>query len=54
MGQQAAKKKIRQKEKQDKAEKQEIVKWNRMTAMRFQIGGRHQKSPVSLGGGGAQ
>ena len=29
---------------------QEIVKWNQMTALRFQTGGRHQTSPASLRG----
>ena len=29
---------------------EEIVKWNQMTALRFQTGGRHQTSPSSLGG----
>ena len=29
---------------------EEIAKWNQMTALRFQTGGRHQTSPVSLGG----
>ena len=51
MGQQA--------EKKDKTEKvtrlgrrarEEIVKWNQMTALRFQTGGRHQTSPASLRG----
>ena len=27
-----------------------IVKWTQMTALRFQIGGRHQTSPASLRG----
>ena len=30
--------------------RQEIVKWNQMTALRFQIGLRHQTSLASLGG----
>ena len=30
--------------------RQEIVKWNQMTALRFQTGGRHQTSPASLWG----
>ena len=30
---------------------QDIVKWNQMTDLRFQTGGRHQTSPASLGGG---
>ena len=31
-----------------KTTREEIVKWNQMTALRFQTGGRHQTSPVSL------
>ena len=27
---------------------EEIAKWNQMTALRFQTGGRHQTSPASL------
>ena len=30
--------------------REEIAKWNQMTALRFQIGGRHQTSPASLQG----
>ena len=30
--------------------REEIAKWNRMTALRFQTGGRHQTSPASLRG----
>ena len=30
----------------------EIVKWNQMTAQRFQTGGRHHTSPASLRGTG--
>ena len=30
--------------------REEIVKWNQMTALRFQTGGRHQTSPASLQG----
>ena len=30
--------------------REEIAKWNQMTALRFQTGGRHQTSPVSLRG----
>ena len=30
--------------------KEEIAKWNQMTALRFQTGGRHQTSPASLRG----
>ena len=28
--------------------RKEIAKWNQMTALRFQTGGRHQTSPASL------
>ena len=31
--------------------REEIAKWNQMTALRFQTGGRHQTSPASLQGG---
>ena len=30
--------------------REEIEKWNQMTALRFQTGGRHQTSPASLRG----
>ena len=30
--------------------RQEIAKWNQMTALNFQTGGRHQTSPASLPG----
>ena len=30
--------------------RKEIVKWNQMTALSFQTGGRHQTSPASLRG----
>ena len=30
--------------------REEIAKWNQMTALRFQTGGRHQASPASLRG----
>ena len=30
--------------------REEIVKWNQMTALRFHTGGRHQTSPASLQG----
>ena len=36
----------------DRRTRQETVKWNQMTALRFQTGGRHQTSPDSLGGAG--
>ena len=29
--------------------REEIAKWNQMTALRFQTGGRHQTSPASRG-----
>ena len=47
---QAAKKKIRQKKVTGLGRKtrEETVKWNQMTALRFQTGGRHQTSPASL------
>ena len=32
--------------------REEIAKWNQMTALRFQTGGKHQTSPASLQGGG--
>ena len=32
--------------------REEIAKWNQMTALRFQTGGRHQTSPASLWGKG--
>ena len=28
--------------------REEIAKWNQMTALKFQTGGRHQTSPASL------
>ena len=34
--------------------REEIAKWNQMTALRFQTGGRHQTSPASLRGGSEQ
>ena len=34
--------------------KEEIAKWNQMTALRFQTGGRHQTSPASLRGTNAK
>ena len=30
--------------------REEIAKWNQMTALRLQTGGRHQTSPASLRG----
>ena len=34
--------------------RKEIAKWNQMTALRFQTGGRHQTSPASLQGEGGE
>ena len=34
----------------DRKTREEIVKWNQMTALRFHTGGRHQTSPASLRG----
>ena len=34
--------------------REEIAKWNKMTALRFQTGRRHQTSPASLRRGGGQ
>ena len=51
MGQRAEKKeKIERVTGLGRQTREEIVKWNQMTALRFQTGGRHQTSPVSLGG----
>ena len=48
MSQQAEKGKT---ESTDPAEdREEIVNWNQMTALRFQAGGRHQTYPASLWG----
>ena len=33
---------------------EETAKWNQMTALRFQTGGRHQTSPASLQGAKVQ
>ena len=35
---------------QGRRTKEEIVKWNQMTALRFQTGGRHQTSQAFLRG----
>ena len=55
-------KKFRRKDQQEEKDKtqrviglgrrirEEIAKWNQMTALRFQTGGRHQTSPASLRG----
>ena len=34
----------------DRRTREEIAKWNQMTALRFQTGGRHQTFPASLRG----
>ena len=34
----------------DRRTREETAKWNQMTALRFQTGGRHQTSPASLRG----
>ena len=34
----------------DRRKRDEIEKWNQMTALRFQTGGKHQTSPASLRG----
>ena len=34
----------------DRITREEIVKWNKMTALRFKTGGRHQTYPASLRG----
>ena len=34
--------------------REETAKWNQMTALRFQTGGRHQTSPPPFGGGAAK
>ena len=34
--------------------REEIAKWNQMTALRVQTGGRHQTSPASLQGAKVQ
>ena len=33
---------------QGRRTREEIAKWNQMTALRFHTGGRHQTSPASL------
>ena len=54
MGQQAEKKKKKKETERvtglGRRTREEIVKWNQMTALRFQTGGRHQTSPASLRG----
>ena len=46
--QQAEKDKIERVTGLGRGTRKEIAKWNQMTALRFQTGGRHQPSPVSL------
>ena len=52
MGQQAGgekkKKKGQSNRTRQKKTREIIVKWNQMTALRFQTGGRHQTSPTAL------
>ena len=50
MGQQAEKDKTKRVTGLGRRTKEEIAKWNQMTALRFQTGGRHQTSPASLRG----
>ena len=49
-GQQAEKDKTERVTGLGRRTRQEIAKWNQMTALRFQTGGIHQTSPVSLRG----
>ena len=48
MGQEAEKDKSERAMGVGRGTRHEIVKWNQMTALRFQTGGRHQTSPASL------
>ena len=48
MGQEAEKDKSERAIGVGRGTRQEIVKWNQMTALRFQTRGRHQTSPASL------
>ena len=50
MGQQAEKDKTERVLGLGSKTSEEIAKWNQMTALRFQTGGRHQTSPASLRG----
>ena len=50
MSQQAEKDKIGRVARLGRKTREEIAKWNQMTALRFQTGGRHQTSPASLRG----
>ena len=58
MDQQAKKKKKKKKREREKTERvtglgrrtrEEIAKWNQMTTLKFQTGGRHQTSPACEG-----
>ena len=49
-GQQAEKDKTERVTELGRRTREGIVKWNQMTALRFQTGGRHQTSPASLRG----
>ena len=49
-GQQAEKDKTERVTGLGRGTREEIAKWNQMTALRFQTGGRHQTSPDSLRG----
>ena len=51
-GQQAQKDKTEKVTGLDRRRREEIAKWNQMTALRLQTGGRHQTSPASLRGWG--
>ena len=50
MGQQAEKDQTERVIGPGRRPREEIVKWNQMTALRFQTGRRHQTSPASLRG----
>ena len=50
LGQQAEKDKTERVTGLGRRKREEIAKWNQMTALRFQTGGRHQTSPASLRG----
>ena len=50
MDQQAEKDQTERVTGQGRRTREEIVKWNQMTALRFQTGERHQSSPASLRG----
>ena len=51
-GQQAEKDKTERVTGLGRRTREEIAKWNQMTALRFQTGGRHQTSPAFLRGDG--